>query len=500
MMRPTTRTTTRTAAVGLAAVLLAQTGCSAGDSASTADQGNAAAEADRGGVYQDYGTNPQVDTSEDNRSTFALDVDTGSYAVARDYLREGFLPDAAAVRTEEFVNYFDQDYRPPEHGMGIHLDGAAVPFLDDPSKRVLRVGLQAAVVDDAERQPANLTFIVDVSGSMEGHNMEMVRSGLDRLLGSLRPDDAVAIASFDTGARLVQEMTPMTRQQAVRDAVARLAPGGSTNLEGGLRIGYEHAEANAREDGLNRVILLSDGAANVGQEDPQVLADQIAQASQTTTLAVIGVGRGTYDEVVLEQFADRGNGFYAYIDTIREAERLFVHDLTGTLQVMARDAKVQVSFNPAAVSRFRLLGYENRQLDHDEFRDDSVDGGEIGAGHNVTALYEVTLPEDGPGGADAELATVELRWDDPDSGEPVERAATLTAGDLAGSFEAAPDRLRQSILVAAFAESLRQAPWSQRVSLGQVADNAAVLRRALPDDDRVAEFAELASTAADLTG
>jgi Ca-activated chloride channel family protein len=292
----------------------------------------------------------------------------------------------------------------------------------------------------------------------------------------------------------------MSQERTIRDAVAGLRPGGSTNLEAGLRVGYSHAEDNLRRDGINRVILLSDGEANVGQTNPQVLAEQIAQAAGDTTLAVVGVGRQTYNEVILEQFANQGNGFYAYIDTIREAERLFVHDLTGTLQVMAREAKVQVSFNPEAVSHFRLLGYENRQLDHDDFRDDTVDGGEVGAGHNVTALYEVTVAEQGLH-PQAELATVEVRWLAPDTGEPVEVSATITAGDLVESFADAGVRLRQSILVAAFAEALRDAPWGQLVSLEQVAGNAAALARELPDhDERVAEFAELAQTAAELTG
>jgi Ca-activated chloride channel family protein len=497
------RKRTWTISVGMVGLLLVQAACSAsdqgGDSAAQADYaGEAAAPPGGGAVFEDYGVNPEVATAEDNRSTFALDVDTGSYTVARGQLAERFLPDPASVRTEEFVNYFRQDYQPPEDGIGIHVDGAPVPFLDDPSKRVLRVGLQAAVVDDADRQPANLTFVVDTSGSMEGYNMQMVHAGLGRLVDSLRPDDRVAIVSFSTEAALRLPMTPLTEKEAIRATIAELAPQDSTNVEAGLRLGYEQAQANLRPGVINRVILLSDGAANEGEENPEVLADQIAQAADDTQLVVVGVGRQTYDEVVLEQFADKGNGFYAYVDTIREAERLFVHDLTGTIQVVALDAKVQVTFDQSSVTHYRLLGYENRQLDDDDLRDDTVDGGEIGAGHTVTALYEVTLPEGGEVADDAPLATVDLRWTDPDSGEPVERSATIVAGNLVASFEQAPDRLRQDILVAAFAESLREAPWSERVSLGQIADNARVLSSVLPEDEDVAELAELTATAADL--
>jgi Ca-activated chloride channel family protein len=482
--------------------LLGQAACGAddsGDTAGTADHGPAAPAPQNGARFEDHGVDPEVDTTEDGQSTFALDVDTGSYTVARGYLDDGFLPDPASVRTEEFVNYFAQDYQPPADGIGIHVDGTSVPFLDDPSKRVLRVGLQAAVVDDTNRQPANLTFVVDTSGSMEGYNMEMVHAGLNRLVDSLRPTDRVAIASFSTDAELRLPMTPMTEPEPIRAAIAELAPQDSTNLEAGLRVGYEHAQANLRSDGINRVVLLSDGAANEGEVDPGALANRIAQeAGDDTQLVVVGVGRQTYDETVLEQFADQGNGFYAYIDTIKEAERLFVHDLTGTLEVMALDAKVQVTFNPEAVSHYRLLGYENRQLADEDFQDDTTDGGEVGAGHSVTALYEVTVPEGGEVAAGAELATVDVRWTDPDGGGPVERSATITAGDLAGSFDQAPDRLRQDVLVAAFAECLRDAPWSERVSLGQVADNAQVLSSVLADDQDVAELAQLTRTAADL--
>jgi Ca-activated chloride channel family protein len=454
-----------------------------------------------GQTFADYGINPEVATAENHRSTFALDVDTGSYTVARSRLREGRLPDPAAVRTEEFVNFFRQDYQPPADGIGIHVDGTAVPFLPEPGTRVLRVGLQAAVVEAADRPPANLTFVVDTSGSMEGPSLEMVQAGLSRLVDSLRPDDRVAIVSYSDQAGLRLPMTPRSEEAAIRRVIAELAPQASTNLEAGLRVGYEQARANLRGDGINRVILLSDGAANVGQTDPGTLAEQIAQeAGDDTQLVVVGVGRQTYNEAILEQFADRGNGFYAYIDTVREAERLFVHDLTGTLQVVALDAKVQVSFDPAAVSHYRLLGYENRQLAAEDLRDDTVDGGEVGAGHTVTALYQITLAGGGGAGPAAALATVQVRWTDPERGQPLERSATITAGDLVGSFPLAPPRLRQDILVAAFAESLRGAPWSQRVSRDEIAAGAELLSLALPDDPEVAELAELTRIAADYSG
>jgi Ca-activated chloride channel family protein len=449
-------------------------------------------------VFEDHGVNPVVDTAEDSRSTFALDVDTGSYTIARNHVNEGFLPDPAAVRTEEFVNYFPQDYEAPADGIGVHVDGTPVPFLDDSSRRVVRVGLQAATVRDEERPPAVLTFVVDTSGSMgDAGKMEVVREALGRLVDSLRPDDRVGIVTYSDEAEVRLEPTPVEDDGSIRDVVAGLQPLQSTNAAAGLRLGYEQAVEHRREGGVNRVILLSDGVANVGDTDPASLAAAVQEAADDDIqLVTVGVGMGTYNDVLMEQLADDGDGFYAYVDTIREAERLFVHDLTGTLQVVAREAKVQVTFDPATVTSYRLLGFENRQVDDEDFRDDDVDGGEIGAGHSTTALYEVTLPEGAAATGDEPLLTAEVRWLDPGTGEPAERSATLTAGGVAGSFEQAAPRLRQDVLVAAFAEVLRGAPWADQVSLRNVADNVAALD--LGSDEVVAELATLTGAAADL--
>lgn len=493
--------TTRVA-VAVSGMTIALTGCGAEAPVDDADPApNYPGPAPDGQTFEDYGVNPRIATAEDSQSTFALDVDTGSYAVTLSHLTDGLLPDPASVRTEEFVNYFPQDYLPPPDGIGIHVDGAAVPFLTDPGTRVIRVGLQAAVVEGAARRPANLTLVIDTSGSMEGASLTMVRTGLHRLVDALGPDDRVAIITYSEDAAVRLPMTVRSEEAAIRRVIDDLEPQDSTNLEAGLQVGYGHALANLRNDGINRVILLSDGEANVGQTDPDALAEQIAQAAgHRTQLVVVGVGRQTYNEVVLEQFADQGNGFYAYIDTTAEAERLFVHDLTGTLQAVALDAKVRASFDPETVSHYRLLGYENRQVADDGLRDPGVDGGEIGAGHTVTALYEVTLPDGGRVGSSTHLATVTVTWTDPDRHEPVERSATLTTAELAASFDRAPLRLRQDILVAAFAEALRDAPWSARVSLAQIAAGVDALRTIAPDDRPLTELAGLTRTAADLSG
>jgi Ca-activated chloride channel family protein len=451
-------------------------------------------------AFADYGVNPAVGTAEDNVSTFALDVDTGSYAISRNYVNQGFLPPPEAVRTEEFVNYFPQDYEAPADGIGIHVDGTAVPFLDDPSHRVLRVGLQAATVADGNRKPAVLTFVVDTSGSMaDANKLDMVGQALNRLVDALRPDDRIGIVTYSDTAVVRLEPTPVEQDGEIRAVIDELVPQESTNADAGLRLGYEQARASLDEDAINRVVLLSDGVANVDDTDPTSLAAGIQEAAgDGIQLVTVGVGMGTYNDVLMEQLADDGDGFYAYVDSLQEAERLFVHDLTGTLQVVARDAKVQVTFDPTAVSKYRLLGFENRQLEDDQLTDDTVDGGEVGAGHTVTALYEVTLPEGGVDDASV-LATIDVHWIHPDTGEPADRTASLSLSELASSFDRAPERLRQDILVAAFAEHLRDAPWSEAVDVGTVADNAEALERSL-DDEVFAEFAQLTRIAANLSG
>jgi len=485
-----------------AALIIALTACGGGDSGGAGyDYEPNPPAPPENQTFEDYGVNEQIPANEQNQSTFALDVDTGSYTITRASLAEGFLPDPAAVRTEEFVNYFTHDYPSPASGIGIHVDGTSVPFLNDPSKRVIRVGLQGATVSEVSRRPVNLTIVADVSGSMAGEKLEMVKAGLARLVDSLRPDDRLAIVTYSTEARLLLPMTPLTDAETIHAAIAELTPQESTNLEAGLRTGYEHALANVTDGALNRVVLLSDGVANVGETNPDQLAAQIAQeAGDSTQLAVVGVGRDTYNDTILEQFADQGNGFYAFIDSLQEAERLFVNDLTATLQAVALDAKVQVTFNPRAVRHYRLLGYENRQLEADDLRDDSIDGGEIGAGHTVTALYEVTLIEGVELTADTQLATVEVRYDDPGTGQPAERSAFVTTGAIASSFDLAPARLRQDIFVAAFAESLRGAPWGDQVSVAQIADGVATLSAAMPSDTAIAELASLTRAAANLAG
>ena len=439
--------------------------------------------------------NPWVDTSEDNRSTFALDVDTGSFTRARAKVNSGTRPTPSEVRTEEFINYLDQCYRPPRDGLSVHLDGTAVPYLEAPDTRVIRVGVQAAVVDQATRPRAHLTFVIDISGSMRGPGkLDLVKTSLTELVGSLRPDDTVAVVVYSDDTRIVLEPTEARHDRRIVGVIDDLDTEGSTNAEAGLKLGYESALENRREGDLNRVVLLSDGVANVGRTGPEGILETIGEASRRKVdLVTVGFGLGAYNDTLMEQLADRGNGFHAYVDNDREARRIFTENLTGTLVVTARDAKAQVTFDPDQVVSYRLLGYENREVADDDFRDDAVDGGELGAGHSATALYEVRLAERSMPARP--LATAEIRYQHPDTGAAVERKADFFRSAFAATPEEADPHLQATIAAAGLAEEFRGGPWAaHRTPTQLAADAAAAANRT--DEQSIRELAEVADLAA----
>jgi Ca-activated chloride channel family protein len=449
--------------------------------------------------FEDYGVNPFIDTEDDHLSTFALDVDTGSYTITRRYLRDGNLPPDEAIRVEEFVNFFDMGYPLPEQeAFSIHLEGAPTPFVQNERYQVLRIGIQAYDIPDDERKDAMLTFVIDVSGSMDMENrLGSVKDALTSLVESLRPTDQVGIVVYGSRAKKILDPTPVSEGQTILDAIHRLEPGGATNAEEGLQIGYKMASKSFLTGGINRVILCSDGVANVGSTGPDKILKSIREyANQGIQLTTVGFGMGNYNDVLMEQLADDGDGFYAYVDTPEEAEKLFVDDLTGTLQAIAMDAKVQVDFNPDVVSRFRLIGFENRALEDDDFRDDSVDAGEIGAGHNVTALYEVKLLEEAQG----EIATVFMRWQDPDTHEVNEISRTIATSGLAQSFEETSSSFKLAVMVAEFAEILRDSYWAQQFTLNDIVEQLNSQNWPQFEDDEVMEFEELVREAAGLSG
>lgn len=449
--------------------------------------------------FKDYGVNPFIDTEDDPLSTFALDVDTGSYTIARRYLADGYLPPAEAVRVEEFVNYFEYGEAPPVDGaFAVSLDGGPTPFVQNDRYQVIRVAIQGREIDDQERRPAVLVFVIDSSGSMaDGNRLGMVQASLAGLVETLGPSDRVGVVTFDSQARVVLPVTPVGERTAILDAIYSLRPGDSTNAADGLGLGYQLADRAYQPGSINAVILCSDGVANVGVTGASdMLAKVRSESKGGIRLTAVGFGMGNYNDVLMERLADEGDGIYAYVDNAAEAEKVFVENLTGTLQTIAADAKVQVSFNPAVVSRYRLIGFENRAIRDEEFLDDTVDAGEVGAGQDVTALYEVKFHD----GASGEIAQVVLRWEDPDTHAVEQLTESIATGDLAMSFEATSSAFQLAVLSAEFAEILRDSYWAQERTLGDVVPWLERLKPIAHEDEEVWEFIRLVERAASISG
>lgn len=450
-------------------------------------------------TYEDYGTNPFVDTDHDNLSTFAMDVDTGSYTIARNYLFDSYLPPENAIRVEEFVNYFDQGYAQPRNNQtfAIHLDGGNTPFSSNSDYATLRIGIQGMDISDYERDDMVLTFVIDVSGSMEQDGrLEIVKDALGLLVKELRRSDTVSIIAYSDEAWVVLQPTSGNNTNRILNAIEELHPTYSTNAEAGLQLGYVYANEAYDRDANNRVVLLSDGVANVGSTGPGSIWESISEyARNNIYLTTVGVGMGNYNDVLLEQLADQGDGFYAYVDTLDEAERLFVEDLTGTLQTIAKDAKVQVVFNPDVVERYRLIGYENREIADEDFNDPSVDAGEIGAGHSVTALYEVKLYDNARG----EIANVVIHWEDPDTGKLYELDETIKTNDLDDRFYQTSLTFQQAVIVAEFAELLRGSYFAEEDSFSYLQNVAEESRWKMEGNEDYQELLELIDIAVWLT-
>lgn len=446
--------------------------------------------------FEDYGVNPFIDTEDDNLSTFAIDVDTGSYTIMRNYVNRGNLPPDEAVRVEEFINYFEQDYEPPQNGaFAIHLEGSPAPYGENESYYLVRVGIQGYEVDKSQRPDATLIFVIDVSGSMDMENrLGLVKQSLSILVDELRPTDRVGIVVYGSRAHAILEPTYVDSRSTILDAIDRVQPEGSTNAEEGLMLAYRMADEYRRTEGITRLILCSDGVANVGNTGAETI---LQHAADGISLSTFGFGMGNYNDVLMEQLADQGDGSYAYIDTLREAERVFIDDLTGTLLTIAKDAKIQVAFNTEVVERYRLLGYENRNVADEDFRNDAVDAGEIGAGHSVTALYEVKLADTADPTAAA--MTVYVRYANPDSGEVTEINNSITTGQFATTFMAASPRFQLDAVVAEYAEILRNSYWAQENDLHNIVQDARRISEYFPSDPDVQEFAGLVATATNIS-
>ncbi|MBL8766570.1 MAG: von Willebrand factor type A domain-containing protein [Planctomycetes bacterium] len=375
-------------------------------------------ESPRDMFFRWYGDHAFQRTALDRLSTFAIDVDTASYALSRKYLVSGQIPPKEAVRTEEFVNAFKADLGAPTDGspFAIWLEAAPSPFGsgDGKSRVLLRVGVRAKDVAREARPPLRLAFVVDTSGSMAQQNrLELVKHGLRLLASQLEARDKIAIVRFASDASVVLQWTSAADRASIEAAIHALAPSGSTNAEAGLKLGYDLAVAGLDAESTNRVVILSDGVANTGQTDQdRISADVKDKRQRGIYLNAIGVGMGNHNDVFLERLADQGDGMCSYIDDEVEAKRALVDQFVAQTTPVARDVKIQVEFDPAQVEHWRQLGYENRAIADVDFRNDAVDAGEVGAGHQIVALYEIE-PVANAAQGDGPFTTIRLRYKQP---------------------------------------------------------------------------------------
>ena len=430
--------------------------------------------------------NDFVDTAVEPTSTFGIDVDTASYTQMRSEVNSGRLPAPDTVRVEEFINYFDYTYPQPsdpaQAPFTVNLELAPSEF-GDPGAQLLRIGLKGYEVPESERLPANLVFLVDVSGSMSSANkLPLVKLLLTSLTQKLKPTDTLAIVTYSSAVQKLLPPTPVSNAAPILAAIAQLSAGGGTSGGPGLQMAYTVAEQALKPDGINRIVICTDGDFNLGiAGDPLIQLIETYRDTKSITLSVFGFGMGNYQDAFLEQLADKGNGNYAYIDSADEIGRVVEKRLVAILQMIAKDVKIQVTFDPQVVSSYRLLGYENRVMENKDFGNDKKDAGEIGAGHTVTAFYELKLQATpAPGG---QVAKVSLRFKTPksDTSRLIEYGIDLA--QAAASFATASSDLRFAAAVAELAEILRQSKHSLGARLTDVA--AIVSATAGTDPDRL---------------
>lgn len=457
--------------------------------------------------HQHYGVNPFVPTEEDALSTFAIEVDDASWTVARRYLDDGNMPPPEAVRLEEMVNRLEAGFeRDSDQDFNLHADGMPSRFGD--GYQILRIGVQARDIPAVDRRPAHLVFVIDISGSMNRENrLGLVKKALRVLVGELQSKDRVGIVVYGSQARVHLEPTGLEERDTILAAIEQLTSGGSTNAEAGLRMAYQMAQENAAEGTISRLILCSDGVANMGNTGHDSILESVRrEADQGTSLTTVGFGMGNYNDVLMEQLANKGDGTYHYVHKLLDAERVFRQNLTGTLQNVGREVKTQVEFDPGRVVRWRLLGYENRDVADEDFRNDTIDAGEIGSGHTAVALYEVKLTAQAQReieqGKNRRLGTVRLRWEKPvfhdQAGEVTEIERPIKTHDLASTWDDAAPRLRAAAVAAEFAEILRHSFWAKGSQLADLMEPAIRLVSELPEDQDIIDLSQMIHRAADL--
>ena len=437
-----------------------------------------------------FGTRPFVDCARDHLSTFSLDVDTAAYTLARAALREGKLPAPESVKVEEFLNYFKQDYAVQGgEAFGVFAEAATTPFLDatqlvrdsyaaasDPRTReLLRIGIKSRDPRPNERKPSMLTFVIDTSGSMShaasmqyaGSRLHLVKDALKDLVESLNAEDAIGIVGFGDQAELILPPTQARQKPRILEAIDGMTAGGATNVEAGLNLGFRLADEAFALNGVNRMILCSDGVANLGAKGPEEILKTVKLFAQRgISISTVGVGRGQVNDPLLRKLADEGDGSCHYADSLDEAKKIFAEKLPPHLNVLAKDAKVQVDFNVDTIKSYRLLGYEKRKIADKDFRNDKVDAGEVAHSTLITVFYEL-VRQPGSHGA---LGKVYLRWKDAGSPrlEVIERNYPLDESICAGPAQNASSDFRFLACVGRFAELLRESPWTRHGSYAEV--------------------------------
>ena len=419
--------------------------------------------------FEGYGVNPFIDADEDGLSTFSLDGDAASWYIAETYLDRGFVPPPDSVRVEEWLNAFDSGYAEVGDQLGLKVDVGPSVFGEE-GYRMVRIGINPGRPAEA-RQPVSLIFLLDVSGSMEwGDRIGLAKDLISGIALRVGPLDRVAVVTYGSRAEVVSGFVGGSQVSRLVPAVQEISVGGSTFVEDGIRKAYQLAAGEAEGRSV-RVVLLSDGVGNVGATGPDSILDLVdKQAQRSATLTAIGVGlEGNYNDVLLEALANRGNGVYHYVGNAAEVKRFLSRDVEGVFRDAVRDARVQVEFNPLVVRKYRLLGYENRAVSDDDFRNDELDFGEVGFARSVTALYEVRL-ESGDLPAGAEILEVFLRWRDPVTWEVDELSRSALVSDLVVELAGTDEFYQRDLAVAEFAELMRSSYWAQCGSLGAVRD------------------------------